>query len=160
MQWLSFSNLAHLPTCHLPECLPACLPALPPPPSQVGLVALGIKAPYVGNLRSVHVRHDEPRLFPGWGILEMEVFIQAGGEVAGAAGGGVPAPPLYQHHFCQPPQQGQPGAWPSPDLPFIRHFMTKAGLGEPVSKCVGQGGRQGGQAGRGGRGGRAGQRVG
>ena len=35
---------------------------------------------YIGLLKSVHLRHDNPRLFPGWELDQVEVFVAAAGK--------------------------------------------------------------------------------
>ena len=105
---------------------------------------------YIGLLKSVHLRHDNPRLFPGWTLDQVEVFVAAEGTQApqlspnnkttmtravsmratsvppfsAEASLGVDAggrPRLYR---CLVDLSAPLDAWPSAEVPYIRHYAT------------------------------------
>lgn len=90
-----------------------------------GLAAVTFNARPLAVLKAVHVRHDSPRAHPGWAIEAAEVFVHSP-----AWAPGQPPPWVYRAS----PLSAQ--AWPSPEVPYIRHLLTHeaAGFGEGVAQ--------------------------
>ena len=94
-------------------------------------------------LKAVHVRHDLPGAAPGWAVGGLTVWAQPqdpapkegaakGVPVAAEAptAGGVTRP-IARVYSCQPVPTPH-SAWPSEEVPYIRHYITQeaAGFGE------------------------------
>ena len=107
---------------------------------------------YIGLLKSVHLRHDNPRLFPGWTLDQVEVFVAAEGPQAtqlppqispgktltrtmstrasstpsssAEVGLGVDAGGRPRVYRCLVNLSAPLDAWPSSEIPYIRHYAT------------------------------------
>ena len=91
---------------------------------------------YVGVLKSVHLRHDNPRLFPGWALDNVEVFV-ADGEGGSAVSGGIPGGGRASVAGGRASVAGLPGVVApvpeanAPDPPASSEEAVERGLADP-----------------------------
>ncbi|KAG1663280.1 hypothetical protein FOA52_006321 [Chlamydomonas sp. UWO 241] len=111
-----------------------------------GLCVATFAARSVGAVRTLHLRHDSPGVYPGWSLTGVDVFVAEVGQggtpaptvaAVGGQGGATVAeagdmPRLYSCDVGA----AVPKAWPSDSAQYIRHFVTADCLqfGEQVPK--------------------------
>ncbi len=115
----------------------------------------------VGTLKAAHLRHDNPRAWPAWGVQRVHVYAHPAGAAPSAARQAVAKPPapggaatpaaapsagaaaeagVGPHaYICSPVSEetGEAAAWPWPEQgPYVRHYLSHhaAGFGELVSR--------------------------